>query len=455
MNSAGEAVNGDTSASTLEPKSFQSVKPVLPSMNQQPSRPIQNGAASCSSPTSNSLGVKMEPRTGNDSGYSGLSQTNRGSGYPSTISVNPTVVLLQHNRNVGEQQRQRAHCLAEPAWPEAEQRESTAASQPPESTASSTDQKTYLNVARSSSASDVGPNDEATIPLYGRSRGERSKDWYKTMFKQIHKVNKETPDENPYAPTYRFPSQCTPAVVPPEVNPYKATYAFPDISEPPQEPETNPYTPTYVFSDVLARLCSKDDDAEDGSTRCTRSTSSATFLSSGFDSAAPPEATSGRSSTLPARISIRTATQRSERQPIVNRSETRQYRAEPRSIFEYEPGKSSVLEQDHCAEDTPVFDDPPSRPLARKQPEPAGRVGLAWANRRNAEAHDVGSHNVEAGCVPRDGSSNIVNGSNIARMRKESNGSMEELNAQTQEWFKFFSEIENGRDTTSMLETRR
>uniref|UniRef100_A0A8C4R4J4 Sorbin and SH3 domain containing 1 n=1 Tax=Eptatretus burgeri TaxID=7764 RepID=A0A8C4R4J4_EPTBU len=446
---AGEAVNGDTSASKLEPKRFHSVKPVLSPMNQQPSRPIQNGATSCSSPTSKSHGVSTEPRTGNGSGYSGLSPINRGSGYPSTISVNPTVVLLQHNRNIGGQQRQRVHCPAEPAWPEAEEQESMATSQPSEG--SSTEQKTLLKVTCSSSASDVGSNDGATIPLYGRSRGEKSKDWYKTMFKQIHKVNKETPDENPYTPTYQFPSQCTAADLPPEVNPYKATYAFPDISEPPQEPETNPYTPTYVFSDVLAQLCSKadddDDDAEDGSKRCTQSTSSATFLSNALGSTAPPEATSGRSSTLPARISIRTASQRSEQEPFVNRSETRQYRAEPRSIFEYEPGKSSVLEQDHCSENTPVFDDPPTRPPGGKQPAPAGRVGLAWANRQDAEACNVGSHNAEAGCVPRDGSSTIVNGSNVARMRKESNGSMEELNAQTQEWFKFFSELENGRDT--------
>uniref|UniRef100_A0A8C4R816 Sorbin and SH3 domain containing 1 n=1 Tax=Eptatretus burgeri TaxID=7764 RepID=A0A8C4R816_EPTBU len=305
---AGEAVNGDTSASKLEPKRFHSVKPVLSPMNQQPSRPIQNGATSCSSPTSKSHGVSTEPRTGNGSGYSGLSPINRGSGYPSTISVNPTVVLLQHNRNIGE-----------PAWPEAEEQESMATSQPSEG--SSTEQKTLLKVTCSSSASDVGSNDGATIPLYGRSRGEKSKDWYKTMFKQIHKVNKADDD---------------------------------------------------------------DDDAEDGSKRCTQSTSSATFLSNALGSTAPPEATSGRSSTLPARISIRTASQRSEQEPFVNRSETRQYRAEPRSIFEYEPGKSSVLEQDHC----------------------------------------------------------------------ESNGSMEELNAQTQEWFKFFSELENGRDTTSVLETR-
>uniref|UniRef100_A0A8C4R4U6 Sorbin and SH3 domain containing 1 n=1 Tax=Eptatretus burgeri TaxID=7764 RepID=A0A8C4R4U6_EPTBU len=374
---AGEAVNGDTSASKLEPKRFHSVKPVLSPMNQQPSRPIQNGATSCSSPTSKSHGVSTEPRTGNGSGYSGLSPINRGSGYPSTISVNPTVVLLQHNRNIGE-----------PAWPEAEEQESMATSQPSEG--SSTEQKTLLKVTCSSSASDVGSNDGATIPLYGRSRGEKSKDWYKTMFKQIHKVNKDD----------------------------------------------------------------DDDDAEDGSKRCTQSTSSATFLSNALGSTAPPEATSGRSSTLPARISIRTASQRSEQEPFVNRSETRQYRAEPRSIFEYEPGKSSVLEQDHCSENTPVFDDPPTRPPGGKQPAPAGRVGLAWANRQDAEACNVGSHNAEAGCVPRDGSSTIVNGSNVARMRKESNGSMEELNAQTQEWFKFFSELENGRDTTSVLETR-
>ncbi|KAK7805778.1 hypothetical protein U0070_024069, partial [Myodes glareolus] len=112
------------------------------------------------------------------------------SAYPSTTIVNPTIVLLQHNR----EQQKRLSSLSDPA---SERRvgEQDSVPTPEELTSPSRaterrakDDSSRRVVKSTQDLSNVSM-DEVGIPLRNT---ERSKDWYKTMFKQIHKLNRGT-----------------------------------------------------------------------------------------------------------------------------------------------------------------------------------------------------------------------------------------------------------------------
>ncbi|KAG7511955.1 sorbin and SH3 domain-containing 1 isoform X1 [Solea senegalensis] len=108
---------------------------------------------------------------------------------------------------------------------------------------------------------------------------EKSKDWYKTMFKQIHKI----PDDG--------------------------------------------HTPFGYLEDVRAVPRSKSENEVDSR---------------------------GRSMPVPTRSSsLKPSVKRNEWEPPDKKVDTRKYRAEPKSIFEYEPGKSSVLKLERTS--TPSF----------------------------------------------------------------------------------------------------
>ncbi|XP_042592801.1 sorbin and SH3 domain-containing protein 1-like isoform X6 [Cyprinus carpio] len=139
---------------------------------------------------------------------------------------------------------------------------------------------------------------------------ELSKDWYRNMFKQIHKVPE-----------------------PVEENPYRPTYIFPESNDRPLK--TRDDRPSYGGEDVRAVPRSK----------------SAVDMGSSRGQLPVPTRTS---SLKP---------QRNEWEPPDKKVDTRKYRAEPKSIFEYEPGKSSVLKlerptQDISPEDVDVENEP-------------------------------------------------------------------------------------------------
>uniref|UniRef100_A0A8D3APQ0 Sorbin and SH3 domain containing 1 n=1 Tax=Scophthalmus maximus TaxID=52904 RepID=A0A8D3APQ0_SCOMX len=113
------------------------------------------------------------------------------------------------------------------------------------------------------------PVNKPTVPVRNT---EKSKDWYKSMFKQIHRI--------------------------------------------PEPIEENPYRPTYIFPENI--------DSQ--------------MKSKGIRSDAEVDAR-GRSMPVPTRSS----SLKNEWEPPDKKVDTRKYRAEPKSIFEYEPGKSSVL----------------------------------------------------------------------------------------------------------------
>ncbi|KAM9808880.1 sorbin and SH3 domain-containing protein 1 isoform 16-T17 [Syngnathus typhle] len=220
--------------------------------------------------------------------------------YPCTSTVNPTIVLLQHNR---EQKKRQSH-LEEPT-PERDK-----SPDPGRGSLNSVADMDGKRLRLSQHSPVLSPLNRPIVPA--RQNTEKSKDWYKTMFKQIHRIP-EAIEENPYRPTYMFPEN----------------YAM-------KSKENGP-NPFGYLEDVKGVPRSQS-DADVGSR--------------------------ARSMPVPTRSSsLKPSAKRNEWEPPDKKVDTRKYRAEPKSIFEYEPGKSSVLKlerttQDVCPEDVDLENEP-------------------------------------------------------------------------------------------------
>ncbi|XP_063332056.1 sorbin and SH3 domain-containing protein 2 isoform X6 [Pelmatolapia mariae] len=169
----------------------------------------------------------------------------------------------------------------------------------------------------------IGPVDESGIPIAIRTTVDRPKDWYKTMFKQIHKVHKADDD---YSDTYNasyalvnndnysLSSSTTMAHPAPRTHTYRPLSKSPSDNNEghlgPREPSPSPVPPPPPPMPSLLQLRARDSDRE------------------------------------------RDLTDANEWGPPDRKVDTRKYRAEPKSIFEYEPGKSSILEHER-----PTYDD--------------------------------------------------------------------------------------------------
>ncbi|XP_051837685.1 sorbin and SH3 domain-containing protein 1 isoform X25 [Antechinus flavipes] len=257
------------------------------------------------------------------------------SAYPSTTIVNPTIVLLQHNR----EQQKRLNNLTDPV-PERKDEEKVDSAPTwekgvqlntrPDKTVKDESRK----LVKSPQCLSDGSMDEVGIPLRNT---ERSKDWYKTMFKQIHKLNRDTPEENPYFPTYKFPE-------------------LPEIQQ--KSEEDNPYSPTYQFPASTPSPKSEDDDSELYSPRYSYSEDSRIPFSVPRSKSEmeyiEAEKVVKRSATLPLpsrSTSLKSSPERNDWEPPDKKVDTRKYRAEPKSIYEYQPGKSSVLTNEKMTRD--------------------------------------------------------------------------------------------------------
>ncbi|KAM5244056.1 sorbin and SH3 domain-containing protein 1 isoform 23-T23 [Hipposideros larvatus] len=235
------------------------------------------------------------------------------SAYPSTTIVNPTIVLLQHNR---EQQKRLSSLSDSASERRVGERDSASTQEKPTSPVRATEKKAKDDSRRvvksAQDLSDVSM-DDVGIPLRNT---ERSKDWYKTMFKQIHKLNRDTPEENPYFPTYKFPD-------------------LPAIQQNSEDDDSDLYSPRYSFSEDTKSPFS-----------VPRSKSEMNYIDG--------EKVVKRSATLPlpARSSsLKSSPERNDWEPPDKKVDTRKYRAEPRSIYDYQPGKSSVLTNEKMSRD--------------------------------------------------------------------------------------------------------
>ncbi|XP_053518505.1 sorbin and SH3 domain-containing protein 1 isoform X43 [Artibeus jamaicensis] len=263
--SSNADANGNAQPSSLAAKGYRSVHPNLPSDKPQDSSPLLDEV----SPT----------RAGTDS-HTFTPVSKPSSAYPSTTIVNPTIVLLQHNR----EQQKRLSSLSDPASERRVGERDSASTQEKPTSAGRTAEKKPKDDGRRvvKSAQDLSDvsMDEVGIPLRNT---ERSKDWYKTMFKQIHKLNRDD-DSDLYSPRYSF-SEDTKS----------------PLSVPRSKSEMN-----YIDGEKVVK----------------------------------------RSATLPlpARSSsLKSSPERNDWEPPDKKVDTRKYRAEPKSIYEYQPGKSSVL----------------------------------------------------------------------------------------------------------------
>uniref|UniRef100_A0A8C5L053 Sorbin and SH3 domain containing 1 n=1 Tax=Jaculus jaculus TaxID=51337 RepID=A0A8C5L053_JACJA len=261
LSSSADA-NGNAQPSPLAAKGYRSVQPSLAADKPQGS-PLLNEVSSTHTETDS----QAFPPTSKPS-----------SAYPSTTIVNPTIVLLQHNRDLASERRvgeqDSAPTQAKPTSPgrAAEKR-------------SKDDSRRVVKSTQD--LSDVSM-DEVGIPLRNT---ERSKDWYKTMFKQIHKLNRDD--------------------------------------------DSDLYSPRHSFSDDTKSPLS-----------VPRSKSEMSYIDG--------EKVVKRSATLPLPTrssSLKSSPERNDWEPPDKKVDTRKYRAEPKSIYEYQPGKSSVLTNEKMSRD--------------------------------------------------------------------------------------------------------
>ncbi|XP_070613641.1 sorbin and SH3 domain-containing protein 2 isoform X11 [Erythrolamprus reginae] len=146
----------------------------------------------------------------------------------------------------------------------------------------------------------IGPVDESGIPTAIRTTVDRPKDWYKTMFKQIHMVHKPDDDTGMYNTPYA----------------YNTVNFGPSFSA-----QAHPVAKTQTYRPL------------------TKSTSDNGTEAFKVSSPPPPP-------VPPVRPWQRSAPEKNEWEPPDRKVDTRKFRSEPRSIFEYEPGKSSILEHE-------------------------------------------------------------------------------------------------------------
>ncbi|XP_077734428.1 sorbin and SH3 domain-containing protein 1 isoform X38 [Canis aureus] len=305
---------GPHSPVSQTPPSFSPPPPLVPPIPEglrRASEPDLTGAVS-STDSSPLLNEVSSSHVGTDSQIA-APVSKSSSAYPSTTIVNPTIVLLQHNR----EQQKRLSSLSDPVSERRVGEQDLAPTQEkPTSPGRATEKKAKDDSRRvvksAQDLSDVSM-DEVGIPLRNT---ERSKDWYKTMFKQIHKLNRDTPEENPYFPTYQFPE-------------------LPEIQQNSEDDDSDLYSPRYSFSEDTKSPLS-----------VPRSKSEMSYIDS--------EKVVKRSATLPlpARSSsLRSSPERNDWEPPDKKVDTRKYRAEPKSIYDYQPGKSSVLTNEKMSRD--------------------------------------------------------------------------------------------------------
>ncbi|XP_034881545.1 sorbin and SH3 domain-containing protein 1 isoform X13 [Mirounga leonina] len=271
------------------PPSFSPPPPLAPPVPEGPHRasePDLTGAVS-STDSGPLLNEVSSSHLGTDPQIS-APVSKPSSAYPSTTIVNPTIVLLQHNR----EQQKRLSSLSDPVSERRVGEQDLAPTQEkPTSPGGATERKAKddsRRVARSAQdLSDVSM-DEVGIPLRNT---ERSKDWYKTMFKQIHKLNRDE-DSDLYSPRYSFSE---------------------DTKSPLSVPRSKSEM-SYIDGEKVVK----------------------------------------RSATLPlpARSSsLKSSPERNDWEPPDKKVDTRKYRAEPKSIYDYQPGKSSVLTNEKMSRD--------------------------------------------------------------------------------------------------------
>ncbi|XP_031964058.1 sorbin and SH3 domain-containing protein 2 isoform X5 [Corvus moneduloides] len=339
-NGSRETLNGDASSSSLSAKGFRSVRPnlqdkksptqIVPTPDNKAEPEIQDHPPSISPDTSKmpskDLGQKstvlpssqaaechvlgnqkvtapvMEAQitvNGNSgTAASPVSHFQRpfspSSAYPPPASLNSNIVIMQHGRMMESTETYSQHVQNVGS--------TTTTSTIPICRSSEEEKK--ITVIKAPHYAGIGPVDESGIPTAIRTTVDRPKDWYKTMFKQIHMVHK--PDD--------------------DTDLYNTAYAY----------GTGSYSPSFS---AQAHPAAKTQTYRPLSKSASDSSSNAFKVSSPLPPHVPPP-------VPPHRMRQRSTPEKNEWDPPDRKVDTRKFRSEPRSIFEYEPGKSSILEHE-------------------------------------------------------------------------------------------------------------
>ncbi|XP_009328934.1 PREDICTED: sorbin and SH3 domain-containing protein 2 isoform X1 [Pygoscelis adeliae] len=217
------------------------------------------------------------------------------SAYPPPASLNSNIVIMQHGRMMESTETYSQHVQTVGS--------TTTTSTIPICRSSEEEKK--ITVIKAPHYAGIGPVDESGIPTAIRTTVDRPKDWYKTMFKQIHMVHK--PDD--------------------DTDMYNTAYAY----------STGSYSPSFS---AQAHPAAKTQTYRPLSKSASEGSSDAFKVSSPLP---PPHVPPP---VPPHRLRERSTPEKNDWDPPDRKVDTRKFRSEPRSIFEYEPGKSSILEHE-------------------------------------------------------------------------------------------------------------
>ncbi|XP_025788648.1 sorbin and SH3 domain-containing protein 2 isoform X5 [Puma concolor] len=292
-----ETLNGDATYSSLAAKGFRSVRPNL----QEKKSPTQSQIT-----VNGNSGGAVSPMSYYQRPFSP-------SAYSLPGSLNSSIIM-QHGRSLDSTETYPQH---------AQSLDGTMGSSIP--LYRSSEEEKRVTVIKAPHYPGIGPVDESGIPTAIRTTVDRPKDWYKTMFKQIHMVHKPGLYNSPYS------AQSHPAAKTQTYRPLSKSHSdngtdvFKDASSPIPPPHIPPPVP-------------------------------------------------------PLRPRDRSSTEKHDWDPPDRKVDTRKFRSEPRSIFEYEPGKSSILQHERPAS---LYQSSIDRSLER--PTSATSMASDFRKRRKSE----------------------------------------------------------------------
>ncbi|XP_059857545.1 sorbin and SH3 domain-containing protein 2 isoform X8 [Delphinus delphis] len=276
-----ETLNGDATYSSLAAKGFRSVRPNL----QEKKSPVQSQIT-----LNGNSGGTVSPLSYYQRPFSP-------SAYSLPGSLNSSIIM-QHGRSLDSSEAYPQH---------AQSLDGSMGSSIP--LYRSSEEEKRVTVIKAPHYPGIGPVDESGIPTAIRTTVDRPKDWYKTMFKQIHMVHKPDDDTDMYNTPYTYNAGLY-------NSPYRA--------------QSHPAAKTQTYRPLSKSHSDNGTDA---------------FK----DASSPVPPPHIPPPVPPLRPRDRSSTEKHDWDPPDRKVDTRRFRSEPRSIFEYEPGKSSILQHERPA----------------------------------------------------------------------------------------------------------
>ncbi|XP_048951136.1 sorbin and SH3 domain-containing protein 2 isoform X39 [Canis lupus dingo] len=276
-----ETLNGDATYSSLAAKGFRSVRPNL----QEKKSPTQSQIT-----VNGNSGGAVSPMSYYQRPFSP-------SAYSLPGSLNSSIIM-QHGRSLDSTEAYPQH---------AQSLDGTMGSSIP--LYRSSEEEKRVTVIKAPHYPGIGPVDESGIPTAIRTTVDRPKDWYKTMFKQIHMVHKPDDDTDMYNTPYTYNAGLYNSPYSAQSHPAAKTQTYRPLSK------SHSDNGTDVFKDASSPV-------------------------------PPPHVPPP---VPPLRPRDRSSTEKHDWDPPDRKVDTRKFRSEPRSIFEYEPGKSSILQHERPA----------------------------------------------------------------------------------------------------------